>query len=556
MERKPKEQLLTQNTRKKISRRDFLSAAAGTTAGALAAALLVTPRQTESATSGPKRGGTLIYGMEGPSDILDPHATGCWLTYRVTLQMFEGLLAEDLTRDDVAVPPIIPKLAESFEVSPDGLVRTFRLRKGVKFHDGTPFNAEAAKFNWERMFKKDAPHFYPRANSYTSYVVEYITGAEAVDEYTLRLTFSKPYSEWERMTLQSWGEPLMISPTALKKYGNQGIAEHPVGTGPFQFVELIPGERIVLERFPDYWGPPPNVDRLVFRRIDDPAARVAALRTGEVDFILAPPPDEVPALKAEGFTVLQNNVPHVWYWHINTRDAPFNDVRVRKALQMGIDKEKMAKELLKGTAKAAWSMLPPASTAYNPEYKPYTYDPERAKALLAEAGYPNGLKTIFWTSTSGSGQMIPVPMAEWIQRDLAKIGIKVKLETFDWITYLAKMFEGLRPGHGAYQLSWGMTTNFWIDIITRSTRHPPKGVNVGWYANPKVDSLLDQAREEFNEPKRIALYRKVDRILMEEDAAYLPIVNDLGPIVLNPKVKGFVNPPEEWFQLWTPYFEG
>ena len=120
------------------------------------------------------------------------------------------------------------------------------------------------------MFKKDAPHFYPRANSYTNYVVEYITGAEAVDEYTLKMTFSKPYAEWERMTLQSWGEPMMISPAQVKKTGNEKFADAPVGTGPFKFVENVPGDRIVLERFKDYWGPQANVDKLVFRRLDDP----------------------------------------------------------------------------------------------------------------------------------------------------------------------------------------------------------------------------------------------------------------------------------------------
>src|SRR5207244_3320822 len=174
---------------------------------------------------------------------------------------------------DVAVPPLIPRLAESWQVGKDGLTRTFKLRKGIKFHDGTPFNAQAAVFSWERMFKKDAPHFYPRANSYTSYVVEYITGAEAVDEYTLKLTFSKPYAEWERMTLQSWGEPMMVSPTQVKKLGNEKFANGPVGTGPFKFVENVPGDRIVLERFKGYWGPQANVDKLVFRRLDDPAAR-------------------------------------------------------------------------------------------------------------------------------------------------------------------------------------------------------------------------------------------------------------------------------------------
>src|SRR5437879_3177895 len=432
-----------------VSRRDFIRTTAVGAAGTLAA-----PRAAR-AQGTPKTGGTLVYGMEGPSDILDPQATGCWLTYRVTFQMFEGLLAEDLTKADVAVPPLIPRLAESWQVGKDGLTRTFKLRKGVKFHDGTPFNAQAAVFSWERMFKKDAPHFYPRANSYTSYVVEYVTGAEAVDEYTLKLTFSKPYAEWERMTLQSWGEPMMVSPTQVKKLGNEKFANGPVGTGPVKFVENVPGDRIVLERFKGYWGPQANVDKLVFRRLDDPAARVAALRTGEVDFILAPPPDEVDALRKDKFTVLQSNAPHIWYWHLNMKDEYFKDVRVRRAVQMAIDTEKMCRDLLRGTATP----------------------------------------------------------------------------------------------------SWGMTTNFWIDIVARSTRQPDKGVNVGWYANPRVDALLDTARGELDESKRVAVYRQIDRILMEEDASFLPICNDLNLVVLNPKVKGFVNPPEEWFQLWTPWVE-
>ncbi|HKA63862.1 MAG TPA: ABC transporter substrate-binding protein, partial [Methylomirabilota bacterium] len=177
-----------------VSRRDFLRTAAAGAAGAAGA--LATPKRGRAQT--PKKGGTLVYGMEGPSDILDPQATGCWLTYRVTYQMFEGLLAEDLTKSDVAIPQVVPRLAESYTLSKDGLTRTFKLRRGVKFHDGSSFNAQAAVFSWERMFKKDAPHFYPRANSYTNYVVEYITGVEAVDDYTLKMTFSKPYAEWER----------------------------------------------------------------------------------------------------------------------------------------------------------------------------------------------------------------------------------------------------------------------------------------------------------------------------------------------------------------------
>ena len=153
-----------------VTRRDFLrSAAAAGAAGALTG-----PRRARAQT--PRKGGTLVYGMEGPSDILDPQATGCWLTYRVTYQMFEGLLAEDLTTADVAIPKVVPRLAESYQVSKDGLTRTFKLRRGVKFHDGTPFNAQAAVFSWERMFKKGAPHFYPPGRSHRARAVQGVLG--------------------------------------------------------------------------------------------------------------------------------------------------------------------------------------------------------------------------------------------------------------------------------------------------------------------------------------------------------------------------------------------
>ena len=347
-----------------VSRRDFLRTAAAGAAGAAGHARRAEARRGRRP---PKKGGTLVYGMEGPSDILDPQATGCWLTYRVTFQMFEGLLAEDLTRADVAIPQVVPKLAESYTPPRTASPAPSSCGRASSSTTAPRSTRPAAVFSWERMYKKDAPHFYPRANSYTSYVVEYITGAEAVDEYTLKMTFSKPYAEWERMTLQSWGEPMMISPTQVKKTGNEKFADAPVGTGPFKFVENVPGDRIVLERFKDYWGPQANVDKLVFRRLDDPAARVAALRTGEVDFILAPPPDEVEALKKDKFQVLQSNAPHIWYWHLNMKDEKFKDVRVRKALQMAVDKDKMCKELLRGTAQPAWSMISPATAAYDPK---------------------------------------------------------------------------------------------------------------------------------------------------------------------------------------------
>jgi len=563
-----------------VNRRAFLKAAATTAAGAAGAAIasggLPASPQTSSAaplpsaallpadrygsqtTDGaPRRGGTLIYGMEGPSDILDPQAAGCWLTYRVTYQIFEGLITEDLSKIDRPAPPLIGRLAESWQLSDDKLTRTFALRRGVKFHDGTDFNAKAALWNWERMWNKKAPQYYARANSYCSYVVDVIKDVQALDEYTLKITFTTPFAEWERMTVQSFGEPLMISPAQAQKLGNQNFNQHPAGTGPYRATENVPNDHITLDRFEGYWGPKPNADRIVFRQLDDPSTRVATLRKGEVDFILAPPPDSVAALQREGYVILASHAPHIWYFAFNLKDPIVGkDRRVRQALIMGVDRERMCRELLKNTATPAYSMLSPATLAYDPSYRPHAYNPAAAKKLLAEAGYPNGFETTLETSTAGSGQMVPVSMIEWIQRDLKNIGVTAHIKTYEWVTYVGMLFKGRPAGTGGAQLSWGMTSNYWNDIVCRSTRQPPHGVNYGFYANPRVDRLLDQARSEFNDAARAGLYREVDRIVMGDDVAFWPICNDLNIVVLNKKVRGFVNPPEEWFQLSTPWLAG
>jgi peptide/nickel transport system substrate-binding protein len=559
----------------RINRRALLKAAAATAAGAAiagrASSVVAPPRlqaaalgspdlipagKYGSATAGgaPKKGGALIYGMEGPSDILDPQATGCWLTYRVTYQIFEGLFTEDLTKIDQVAPPLVGRLAESWQLSDDKLTRTFKLRKGVKFQDGTDFNAKAALWNLQRMWDKKASQYYDRANSYCSYVVDVIKDAQVVDDSTLKVTFTTPFAEWERMAVQSFGEPLMISPAQAEKMGNQNFAQHPIGTGPYKVVENVPNDHITLERSDQYWGPAPNLDRLVFRQLDDPSTRVATLRKGEVDFILAPPPDSVADLQREGFVILASHAPHIWYFAFNLKDPIVGkDKRIRQAMIMGLDRERMCRELLKNTATPAHSMLSPATAAYDPGYRPYPYNPEAAKKLLAEAGYPQGFKTTLETSTAGSGQMIPVSMIEWIQRDLKKIGITANIKTYEWVSYIGMLFKGRPAGTGASQLSWGMTSNYWNDIVFRSTRQPPHGVNYGFYANPQVDKLLDQARSEFNSTARASLYRQVDKIAMGQDAAFWPICNDLNIVVLSKKVRGFVNPPEEWFQLSTPW---
>ncbi len=491
--------------------------------------------------------GTLIWGMPAETDTLDPHATGGWSTYQVTYQIFEGLVKEDLTKADAPSPPLVPGLATSWDISPDGLVYTFHLRPNVKFHDGTPFDADAVKFNFERFWDETSPNFYKKAKAFVIAYTKWIKSVEVVDPMTVRVTLKAPNYQWLRQGLQSYGQPLMISPASVKKYGNEGVATHPIGTGPFRFVQRDQGVKTILERNPDYWGTKAQLDKVIYRPLQDPATRVNALENGEIQMMTTPPWDEIDRLVGEGMVLSTNkNVPYINFIHLNLKNPALQDVRVRQAINMAIDREGIAKEIYHATGRAEYGMLSPGTDAYDPSFTSYKYDPEGAKKLLAEAGHADGLKLIFEIPQYGTGEIVET----WIQRDLKKVGIDVELRKFEWITYLGKWAGGMSADVGMNEIGWGMSTPAWIDIVTRCDSAPPGGENSGYYCNHEVDKLLDQAILESDPAKAKVLYQKANRIIMD-DAAYVPIVDDLQPILLSPKVKGFVNPPEDWYDLST-----
>ncbi|TNE55536.1 MAG: peptide ABC transporter substrate-binding protein, partial [Sphingomonadales bacterium] len=237
--------------------------------------------------------GTLIWGMPAETDTLDPHATGGWSTYQITYQIFEGLVKEDLTKADVPTPPLVPGLAESWDISDDGLTYTFKLREGVTFHDGTPFDAAAAKFNFERFWDESSPNFYPKAKAFVVAYTKWIKDVKVLAPMTIQITLTAPNYQWLRQGLQSYGQPLMVSPTAVEKYGNEGLAAHPVGTGPFKFVERDQGVKTVIEKNANYWGNKAILDKVIFRPIQDPATRINALESGEIQMMTTPPWDEI-----------------------------------------------------------------------------------------------------------------------------------------------------------------------------------------------------------------------------------------------------------------------
>ncbi|WP_255175958.1 ABC transporter substrate-binding protein [Rhodococcus sp. 06-1474-1B] len=495
-------------------------------------------------------GNTFVVAIESEADVLDPQVAGGWVSWRINQQIFEPLVTEDLRTpsSEAAVPALEPGLAESWDVSQDGLTYTFHIRQGVTFHDGTALDAEAVEYNFRRMWDKTAPQYSAKAAGQTNFIWQNTTDVQAVDQYTLVVTESQPFSPFLRMLAQGGnGSTAIMSPASIETYGDD-VGDHPVGTGPFVFDERIRGERISLLRNDNYWGTKPSISGVVFRPLPDASARVAALRSGDVDMIAVPSPDSIDNLVSEGYQLSEGTPPHVWYLSFNMQDPNMAIKEVRQAINLAIDRDGMADDLLRGSVNPAYGVQAPANGAYVERTDAYTRDIAKAKELLASVGLQGGFTTTLITSVDGSGQIIPTQMAEYLQQNLAEIGIDMQIQTQEWISYLGTWAQGMKPGVGMAQMSWGMTTPYWLYIVTSSKLQSPNGVNVGYYSNPDLDSVMDQAIRATDEDVANDYWRQANDIVTE-DAALAPVVNDKAPYVLAPYVSGFVSPSEEWYDL-------
>jgi peptide/nickel transport system substrate-binding protein len=452
-------------------------------------------------------------------------------------QLYDGLTKFDLQQGD-EIPKVIPDLATDWQVDAAGTTWTFHLREGVTFHDGTPWNADAAIFNFDRTIDKSSPDFYPELNAQAGLSVAGIVSATKVDDMTIAIATDGPLSYLpSNLTTVFFG-----SPTAIKEGGNEAFGQKPVGTGPFVFESYERGQQLALTANKDYWAGKPKVDKVVLRPIPDPTARVAALRAGQVNWIEVPPPDDISQLEGDGYQVLTNSYDHSWPWVLDVSKAPWNDVRVRQAANYAINRQSLIDNVLQGTADPAGQVAPKANAGYDAANDVYGYDPDKARQLLAEAGYAGGFSTTLSYPTSGSGNMLPTPMNEALQADLAAVGIKVELQPVEWASMLTDFFQAQIPGGAdAINISLSMQQegfwNTWFGTNSSS--------NAGKYSNPAVDALLTQAKGEFDDTARAAIYAQVSKLL-SDDAAWLTVVNDRNPRVLAANVHGFIQ-PKSWF---------
>jgi len=473
-----------------------------------------------------RRGGTLTATLDTDPPTMDPHLSGSAVDRQVFQNLYDKLV------DTSPSLAIVPMLATSWTISPDGKTVTFKLRSGVKFQDGTAFNADAVKANFERM------KFDPKFPSVRRSELGPMTAVTAVDPSTVQITLDQPYSPLLYVLTDRSG--MMVSPAAAQK---PDFALHPVGTGPFAFVEKVPQDHITLQRTPDYWGQGvPYLDRVVFREITDDNARVANLKSGDVDVLNLVPLPQVRELAKEAgqpgsrFRLVEAGAMAWTALSLNTTKPPFDNKLLRQAFNATINREAIANVVLQGAAYPAYSFFPNGTPAYDPTWKLPPASVAAAKEKLRQAGRPNGFE---FTLIILPGQQRQA-LAQAIQAMAADAGIQVRIQVVDQGTMIDSITHVTEQ---AALTEWSGRPDPDFDIYPFTMPSGIGAFNYAGYVNPKLGTFLDGARYLNDMALRRRAYSEATKILAD-DVPYVWLFFPKEYKLLSTRVRGFVDQPD------------
>lgn len=470
--------------------------------------------------------------------------------------LYDPLVAWEM---DISDRPgkLIPGLATEWKVDDaDKTLWTFKLRDGVKFHDGSAFNADAVIWNFDKVFDTKAPQFDQRQASQVRPRLPSVASYRKIDDMTVEVKTKVVDALFPYQML--WF--LVSSPAQFEKLGKDWnkFASEPSGTGPFKLARLVPRERAELVKNEAYWNPKriPKADRMILVVAPEGATRTAALLSGQVDLIETPTPDTVDRLTKSGMKIVQNVTPHVWNYHPSMLPgSPWTDIRLRKAANLAIDRNAIV-QLLGGLAQPAFGQVDKSSPWFGKPSFEIKFAPDEARKLMSEAGFSKAqpLKTKFVVASGGSGQMLSLPMNEAIQQMFKDVYIDLDFKVVE----LEALYTAWRAGAKA-EMNKDVTANN-IAYVTSdplyaftrffaSNQGAPVGVNWSNYASPEVDKLIDQALAEFDPAKQDAIMARVHEKVVD-DAALIWVVHDTNPHALSPKIKSYVQ-AQHWFQDLT-----
>ncbi len=513
----------------------------------------------------------MVFGSSGDASRLDPGDVTDGESIQRMDNIFEGLVEYKKGSTEIQ-----PALATSWETSADGKEITFHLRKGVKFHDGTDFNADAVVFSFARQYDTNHPFHQYGEWAYWGYMFYDVDRMEKIDDYTVKLVLKNVNASI--MTSLAMFTTAIVSPTNAEKYKGDAF-KHPCGTGPFKFVEWVKDDHITLEANDNYWRKRPKLDKLIFKVIPDPSARLLALEVGEVQGIEYPNPADFDRIKSnKDLKLLSAPGMNIGYMAMNAgygyndangngiRDAdeplvktpgyyePLTKKKVRQAINYAIDKKSIVDNIYMGTAIVAKNGMPPFMLGYNNDIKDYPYDPEMAKKLLAEAGYPDGFEvTLYVMPVSRPYMFDPPKIGEAIQSYLAAVGIKVKFYQVDWGTYLQETEAGK---HQMCLLGWtgdnGDPDNFMNVLYGANACSIGKAGNYGFYNDEKTQELLTAALQTYDVKKRAEYYKEA-QVRIHESANWVYIAHSNQNIVFRSNVEGYTLHPTSrkfFYPVW------
>jgi peptide/nickel transport system substrate-binding protein len=503
----------------RVSRRKFLK----TSAVAAGVPWLGLSQGAAAAADPPKKGGTLRVGFYIEAATMDPHLSGSKIDRQVYHNIYEPLVTLDTKLG------IKPGLAESWS-QPDPKTLVFKLRRGVKFHDGTDFNAEAAKFNFERM--KTEPKSVRKGE------VANIDTVEVVDSHTLKVNLKKPDAALLATLTDRAG--MMVSPKVVQERGVElGRNAKGAGTGPFEFVEWVRDSHLVIKRHDGYWNKQggPYLDRVRYRPIPDDVVKLHSLQSGEIDVMDYVQPRDVAAVKADKNVVVVD-VPSLadFAYQLNTTRPPFNVKALRQAVAYALDVEQIVKGVWLNVGVAANGPIPPTSWAYDKSIAPIKRDLAQAKAKLAEGGQPNG----FTFTLTTNNIPINIQEAEVMQAQLAEAGITAKVKLVDSATLIS---DGNARNFEMVSFQWSGRPD--PDGNTYQFLRTTPGTSFNWsgVSNPQMDALLDRTREISNQAERRKLYGELTKLLQDE-LPMIFIVHPIEPKAFSPKVQGYEPIPD------------
>jgi ABC-type transport system substrate-binding protein len=508
----------------------------------------------------------LIFACAGDADKLDPADVTDGESTARTDSIFEGLVEY---KEGTA--EIQPCLATSWNISEDGKSIIFNLRQGVKFHDGTDFNADAVVFSFARQYDTNNQFYQYGEWAYWGYMFSDIEAVEKIDDYTVKIILSRPNAAM--MTSLAMFTVAIVSPTNAETWKEDAF-KHPVGTGPFKFVEWVKDDHITLEANKEYWRGAPKIDKLIFRVITDPSARLLAIQAGEIQGMEYPDPASFNSITSDatlqlltqpgmnvGYLAMNNGYGYNDTNHNGMRDtdepwvktpgyfAPFTNRSVRQAVNYAIDKNSIVKNLYKGTAIVAKNGMPPFMLGYNDDIVDYPYNTTKARELLTEAGYPNGFNTTLWVMPVSRPYMFdPSKIGEAIQSYLEDVNIHVDIYQIDWSTYLEKTQAGEHP---MCLLGWtgdnGDPDNFMNVLYGENQCTLGTAGNVAFYNNTEVQDLLSDALQTYNVSERAQLYKEA-QVIIHDDAPFVYLAHANQNLVFTKNVQGFVlNPTARYF---------